>query len=138
MTDPDRRLNPRRGRPHNTRILGHDDGSSQLHAPPKESVAKALEDHRHIYTYSAAALPLVDASPPVGETLRYRLGKRGNLRPAALGKPIMGHGTKPALEVGGLLEQQPDATRIPLRQEVPPAARSDVAAENLVQLVRRW
>jgi hypothetical protein len=50
MTDPDRRLNPGRGRPHNTRILGHDDGSSQLHAPPKESVAKALEDHRHIYT----------------------------------------------------------------------------------------
>src|ERR1044071_6811566 len=92
---------------------------------------------RRVPHVQAVVLLLVDALPPVGETFRYCLGKRGNLRAAALGKSIMGHGTKPALKVGGLLEQQPDATRIPLRQEVPPAAPSDVAAENLVQLVRR-
>jgi hypothetical protein len=78
-----------------------------------------------------------NSPPPVGEALRDRLGKRGNLRTVALGKAIMGHGPKPALEVGALFEQQPDATRIPLRQKVLPPARADVAAENLIELVRR-
>ncbi|MEA2685286.1 MAG: hypothetical protein QOE93_481, partial [Actinomycetota bacterium] len=43
-------------RPHETGILGHEGDSSQLHDPPADSVAKALEDHRHIYTSCAAAI----------------------------------------------------------------------------------